>query len=174
MSGACGVPRRCCGVPQLPLSNIVAQSFVQNTPAATALVFNGDGIAIASDSMVFRVFCESNVTLYFAGTLYYSNGEISDLLDVQASILLASAAVPLASIAPVPYEVPPQSVSLWSNGVPSPPVAIPITLVLPIVLPPGTYSAGVQVKTTSGDQPIDEQTVFLDGVMYSTYVRTYA
>ena len=99
------------------------------------------------------------MTLTFPGTLYYSSTATSNF-TVKFIILLTNTLTGQVSIPN--YQVP-QQVTLVPGH------STPITPALPIVLPPGTYNAYIQlqqVNTPTGS-------LYLDGVMYESYVRTY-
>ena len=167
MSGACGYPRAgCCNtlVPPSPVTNPTAQVFSANAPGQTALAWFAPSIGSGTfstslDSLRFTLRCESNVTLTFPGTLYYSSTATSNF-TVKFIILLTNTLTGQVSIPN--YQVP-QQVTLVPGH------STPITPALPIVLPPGTYNAYIQlqqVNTPTGS-------LYLDGVMYESYVRTY-
>ena len=175
MSGACNATRvKCCGVFNPPLSNTNALSLLTNTPdpegspppTPTALTFT-TGVATSTEKLTFTLSCESNVALTFVGTLYSKS---TTRVDVEVQILLALAATPDTSIVVFPYQVPPIGVTLVSDGTNY--TANPVTVYLPYVLPTGTYAARVQVLTRSVLAP--GANVYMDGVLYESYTRTYA
>ena len=183
MSGALLRRKGPCGVPQAPLSNSAAQSFLANTPypyigaTAVALSFvntapSTNYVAQSLDATTFSVGCaESNVTLCFEGTLY-ADMRSGDYFTLSPSLQLTQAGA-TGSILPSPVQVPKQSVTTWGESATGTVrlIAFPITLYAPVVLPVGAYTVSVQVQAASTP---GLRKFYLDGVMYESYVRTYA
>ena len=165
-----------CGPCPPAITNSVAKPFTSNAPGnitPVALNFTSiAGSALSLDSLTFQLYCETNVTLTFVGTLYYVAAAPATL-TLSAQLFLSKQPDNATNILPAVYSIPPQRMTLFGLSAITA-TAVPFTIVVPIVLPPGTYNASVLVQTPSPVSPSPmPTTVYLDGIMYESYVRTH-
>ena len=168
-------PSRCGPCPP-SITNSVAKPFLSNAPGITPTALNfttgTPGSARSLDTLAFQLYCETNVTLTFVGTLYYVASSPA-VLTLSAPLFLSQSLTPTTNILPSVYTIPPQHMTLFGSGVATA-TAVPFPIVVPIVLPAGTYNASLLFQTPSPSSPAPmPTTVYMDGIMYESYVRTH-